>query len=685
MKPKFLKQTNRRTVDRQIKRPKECDRQTVTQTGSVGSLIEKKENEEFDEDFLQELDACENSQSGTLLNQEKCGGTLQTDSKRTHLMTAFGTATNLDPLNDKKCNESLVEHYSGPGKELESSHVGTALHNKKKNRNRRQRRGRRNKSPFENKVSEEDNECDPVLEMTGRGKVCNKIENINHAKKAALPKTTQPRHGIFNDCTTLKDNVPRRQGETLDIGSETENKNYESKTEYVDASSSDRYAKQTDPEPVRINLSRIPSAEIRNQILMEIYKTMVRSRKEVHSLDELSGMFQSIKSFHIIYDNMTDITSLLERNEDKFVITYSEMDEPLFSVKTDMAICAIFTNDTCQSHMCHDLHICKYFLLSKCSIKNCKFGHNLSTDHNRKVYRHYALDGVDKESKLRLLRYIESRNISTMPLMCKFFNNEGGCKKNNNCTHLHLCKNYINNDCKFNKRCKRCHNILAKQPLSVLKRYGLNPNSFNIDKLLSILKDTLENGDVVLKRDIQHNRGVRADRHNSLSSINDVHESSTSDTSSSEMSDSDEDDETDNDWKEQTLESYGFVEQDSSFEQTDGERQGTPENDLSLLHKNEHIADCGERRPFCGHSTSLTGQKKDLPTGNGHQGDTEPIMTFESQIEKKQFVVRKVNGRLVIWNKLGNWYNMNEEDSARLLQLHQNFISFAEKLDDHDV
>jgi hypothetical protein len=162
--------------------------------------------------------------------------------------------------------------------------------------------------------------------------------------------------------------------------------------------------------------------------------------------------------------------------------------------------------------------------------------------------------------------------------------------------------------------------------------YGLNPTCFNIDKLLSILKDTLENGDVVLKRDIQHNRGVRADRHNSFSSINDVHESSASDISSSEMSDKDEDDETDNDWKEQTLESYGFVEQDSSFEQTDGERQGTPENDLSLLHKNEHIADSGERRPFCGHLTSLTGQKKDLPTGNGHQGDTEPIMTFECKL-----------------------------------------------------
>jgi hypothetical protein len=221
-----------------------------------------------------------------------------------------------------------------------------------------------------------------------------------------------------------------------------------------------------------------------------------------------------------------------------------------------------------------------------------------------------------------------------MPLMCKFYNNEGGCKNNKKCTHLHLCKNYINNDCKFNKRCKRCHNILAKQPLSVLKRYGLNPTSFNIDKLLSILKDTLENGDIVLKRDIPHNRGVRADRHNSLSSINDVHESSTSDISSSEMSDTDEDedDETDNDWNEQTLESYGFVEQDSSSEQTDGERQGTHESDLSLMHKNEHIAFYGERRPFCGRSASLTGQKRDLSTGNGHQADTEPIMTFECKL-----------------------------------------------------
>lgn len=164
-------------------------------------------------------------------------------------------------------------------------------------------------------------------------------------------------------------------------------------------------------------------------------------------------------------------------------------------------ICERFTRDPKSNHECSDLHVCKYFLLSKCSRTDCKFGHNLRDQYNSKVLEIHNLANLGDENLKRLMRQIGKRNISTIPLICKFYNNEGGCSKRK-CMHLHICTYYITENCRFNAKCKRSHNFKDKQPKHILNRYGINIYEYDDIDIRSLLRKTLQNGEVKLKRHI---------------------------------------------------------------------------------------------------------------------------------------------------------------------------------------
>ena len=133
--------------------------------------------------------------------------------------------------------------------------------------------------------------------------------------------------------------------------------------------------------------------------------------------------------------------------------------------------------ETCN---CDALHICKYFMLSRCKVPNCNFGHDIDTEHNARVLQKY----FPHKPTIQHLRFIickkENRNETTLPQVCKFYNNEGGCKhekknKGTKCPCLHVCRFYVQNDCKFDRGCKRSHDLLSGQPLQILTSYGLKP------------------------------------------------------------------------------------------------------------------------------------------------------------------------------------------------------------------
>ena len=149
---------------------------------------------------------------------------------------------------------------------------------------------------------------------------------------------------------------------------------------------------------------------------------------------------------------------------------------------SSLKLCINTASKSPESCDCDALHICKYFLLSKCLLTNCSFGHDIYTEHNESILQKY----FPQKPTIQHLRYIicktGNRNETTIPPICKFYNNEGGCKydETNNakkCLCLHICKYYVQKNCKFDKGCKRSHSLFSGQSLKILRSYGLQPRN----------------------------------------------------------------------------------------------------------------------------------------------------------------------------------------------------------------
>ena len=614
MKPKFLKE-NRRTF-KQTNKSKKYEKRSVILTESGESeneneehLQKENESEELKSDSFQEFGNFSVRESKVLMNQ----GTSKHNREifqSVPKMKGNISGRNADTLSEAQYFQ-LSEDDQPFVADKESSTTENALPFSKKNKIKKQRKVRCTNKSTNIETSDEYMKRHP---------------SAGYKRKDIHGPTKTEEHKIY---VSSKYKLPGSQSGSLpcltDIR-DTDNRRNEGKQDYDGATPKAKYAEQSYPQPLcqYMNMSKGSLTDSKDQIVTEIYKTLVCSKSKWLSISELKGILFANKIFHSVCDTESGLTTLLKENDDKFVIDYNARDEPLFSVKTNIKICDVFTKDPHEEHKCRDLHVCKYFLLSKCSLKKCKFGHRLSTEHNKTVFSCFDLDDVDLESKIFLLRNIGSRNISTLPLVCKFYNNQGGCKYAAKCTHLHLCKNYINSDCKFGGKCKRSHNMLAKHPLAVLTRYGLN---FNFHKILSILKDTLNNGDVLLKRDYRHSKGV------SIST--DSHDYS--DTSSSEDSDIDgeSDDETENDKTGQTLDEDWWAQHSSSSEHDADEYQPTTDSDLSLLDENTY----DENKSAVESETRHVTHKDDFPVNKGHQDDTKLIMTFECKLYRQLLAV----------------------------------------------
>ena len=145
---------------------------------------------------------------------------------------------------------------------------------------------------------------------------------------------------------------------------------------------------------------------------------------------------------------------------------------------SSLKLCINSGSKSHESCNCDALHICKYFLLSKCLLSNCSFGHDIYTEHNESILQKY----FPQRPTIQHLRFIicktGNRNETTIPPICKFYNNEGGCKheKKNNatkCQCLHICKYYVQKNCEFDRGCKRSHDLFSGQSLQILRSYGL--------------------------------------------------------------------------------------------------------------------------------------------------------------------------------------------------------------------
>ncbi|XP_068754719.1 protein mono-ADP-ribosyltransferase PARP12-like [Montipora capricornis] len=138
----------------------------------------------------------------------------------------------------------------------------------------------------------------------------------------------------------------------------------------------------------------------------------------------------------------------------------------------------------CFQRGCMRLHLCRYFIKDRCKFGlKCKRSHNLSDEHTVRVLNHFRLGfllkGHSSEDTLRkLLNLIVESEVQratsgrSVPEICKFYN-KGVCTKGDNCPYLHVCEHFVDDDCKFGKKCKREHDFSDEHNKRVLKEYNL--------------------------------------------------------------------------------------------------------------------------------------------------------------------------------------------------------------------
>ncbi|KAG9334945.1 hypothetical protein JZ751_006267 [Albula glossodonta] len=92
--------------------------------------------------------------------------------------------------------------------------------------------------------------------------------------------------------------------------------------------------------------------------------------------------------------------------------------------------------------------------------KQCKFSHNVRSEHNYPLLRECTLHELHEEDLFLLLL---QNDPTLLPEVCSHYNKGAGpygaCTFKAGCTKLHMCQHFIQDNCMFGHKCKRLHMI----------------------------------------------------------------------------------------------------------------------------------------------------------------------------------------------------------------------------------
>ncbi|XP_053645398.1 protein mono-ADP-ribosyltransferase PARP12 isoform X2 [Cherax quadricarinatus] len=145
------------------------------------------------------------------------------------------------------------------------------------------------------------------------------------------------------------------------------------------------------------------------------------------------------------------------------------------------------SEDGCASSgSCKALHMCKTFVTAYCDAgTSCQYGHRWDTNHNNSVLSKLYLDLIDKRVLHQVMRKVCK---GTASQICSFYNSKNGCKRNENCNNIHICKDFVMNCGKCSvSDCSLNHDILNDHCKRLLKRFGISVNESPRDILMSLM------------------------------------------------------------------------------------------------------------------------------------------------------------------------------------------------------
>uniref|UniRef100_A0A6I8RQ68 Poly [ADP-ribose] polymerase 12 n=1 Tax=Xenopus tropicalis TaxID=8364 RepID=A0A6I8RQ68_XENTR len=104
----------------------------------------------------------------------------------------------------------------------------------------------------------------------------------------------------------------------------------------------------------------------------------------------------------------------------------------------------------------------------------CSFSHDITSGQNLTVLERYQLQVLDIEELRRLLL---QNDPTFLPEICKHYNCANGpygaCTFQADCQKLHICKYFLEGECRYQTRCKRPHHLQGPDTLSKLKKWGM--------------------------------------------------------------------------------------------------------------------------------------------------------------------------------------------------------------------
>lgn len=243
----------------------------------------------------------------------------------------------------------------------------------------------------------------------------------------------------------------------------------------------------------------------KEELIAEIVKILVTLELPYVTMKKLLAVIKDKVLINI--KSETDMKKILEMYPNNFKIIEmmdSDDENDDTDTKKNVQIKANIGLGFCEKHgflpfalgkcECNALHLCKFYFLTDCPNKHCKFGHKLKTDHNIAVLKQHRLHRLTGEEIFNFLADVDNRHKETIPSICKYYVREKGCYKGDNtdyesiCHSLHLCNYILKGKC-LNRECEKSHRIHDKQPMSLLQKYGLDPNELGDEKILQMLAE----------------------------------------------------------------------------------------------------------------------------------------------------------------------------------------------------
>ncbi|CAG0903642.1 unnamed protein product [Darwinula stevensoni] len=208
-------------------------------------------------------------------------------------------------------------------------------------------------------------------------------------------------------------------------------------------------------------------------------------RRLLRAIAETEDLAQNIRGLAETLKTAPEKIQKAIEDDERFVLSGTTV-----SLNIQLSLCQGHLTEGCHEEQCHSLHICAKYLAELCTDAKCEVGHDIETDHNRRLLRPFDLENVDCRM---LKKFLKPDSITPEP--CLEYNlsrcNEDVCPR------MHICADWVSGDC---GACALNHDVLELRCEELLRQANVNLSRSRRELKLHLRKNWVSNIQEISKR-----------------------------------------------------------------------------------------------------------------------------------------------------------------------------------------